>query len=79
MQQTAQAVISDPVCGVDLGPAGSVYAVEDRGATYQFCSARCKGAFRAAPHRYVRGGLLGRMAAMGHGLGRHGDGGGRCC
>lgn len=78
MQQTAQAVISDPVWGVDLGFAGSVYAVEC-GATYQFCSARCKGAFRAAPHRYVRGGLLGRMAAMGHGVGRHGDGGGRCC
>jgi Cu+-exporting ATPase len=70
----------DPVCGADLGPAGAVYTVRDQGVTYQFCSARCKEAFRAAPHRYVRAGLIDRaiglwraLAAQGHG------GGGRCC
>lgn len=69
----------DPVCGVDLGPAGSAYTFEYRGAAYQFCSAKCKEAFRTAPHRYVRVGLAGRVAALWRGLAAPGDGGGRCC
>ncbi len=76
---TALVILSDPVCGTELGSAGSVYELEYRGTIYHFCSARCKEAFRAAPHRYVKEGLLGRVAALWHGLAWQGDGGGRCC
>ncbi len=75
----APVAIHDPVCGADLGPAGSVYEFQYRGTTYQFCSARCKGSFRARPQAYVRVGLLGRLAVLWHGLTGQSDGGGRCC
>jgi YHS domain-containing protein len=71
--------IQDPVCGADLGPAGSVYTLQYRGTTHQFCSARCKESFRATPHAYVKVGLLGRVAALWRGLAKHSDAGGRCC
>jgi YHS domain-containing protein len=75
----ARAEHRDPVCGADLGPAGSVHTLEHRGATYEFCSARCKEAFRARPHAYVREGLLGRLAGLWSTLSRDSGGGGRCC
>lgn len=69
----------DPVCGADLGPAGSTYTLEHHGATYEFCSARCKEAFRARPHAYARIGLLGRLADLWTGFSRENGSGGRCC
>jgi len=75
----ARADHRDPVCGRDLGPAGSVYTLEYRGVTYEFCSARCKEAFRARPHVYVKVGLLGRLAGLWSTLSRDSGGGGRCC
>lgn len=77
--QQAPARTYDPVCGADLGPAGSVYTLQYRGTTYQFCSARCKESFRARPHAYIRVGLLGRAAAVWRGLVKHDGAGGRCC
>lgn len=75
----ARAAHRDLVCGRDLGPAGSAYTLEHRGVTYEFCSARCKETFRARPHAYVKGSLLGRLAGLWSTLSRESGTRGRCC
>jgi|GEM_PF-1861074 hypothetical protein len=56
-----------------------MYTLEYQGETYEFCSARCKEAFRARPQAYVRLGLGGRLKVLWSALSRETGGGGRCC
>ena len=39
----------DPVCGMDVVPDHATGAVEHKGQTYYFCSARCRERFEAEP------------------------------
>ncbi|HEX2863850.1 MAG TPA: YHS domain-containing protein [Deinococcales bacterium] len=44
---------TDPVCGMSVDPAEAAGQSEYQGQTYYFCSAGCKQAFDADPHRYL--------------------------
>lgn len=44
---------TDPVCGMKLSVRRALH-LEYRGRRYQFCSPRCRDAFRDHPRRYVR-------------------------
>ena len=46
-------VVKDPVCGMDVDPAQSVFASEHEGEWFRFCSGRCKGRFDANPTGFV--------------------------
>jgi len=43
----------DPVCGMWVDPATANHKAEHRGATFYFCSARCRERFVAEPARYL--------------------------
>lgn len=43
----------DPVCGMDVDPAGAAAHSEYRGVPYYFCATACKREFDAHPVRYV--------------------------
>lgn len=47
------AATADPVCGMPLSENGSETAVY-QGATFHFCSAKCKSKFKSDPARYSR-------------------------
>jgi heavy metal translocating P-type ATPase len=49
----AQAVVKDPVCGMDVDPAMSEYRSEYDGQAYFFCSVNCQAKFAANPNSYV--------------------------
>jgi YHS domain-containing protein len=49
----ALGVVKDPVCGMDVDPAQSVFASEHEGEWFSFCSGRCKGRFNANPTGFV--------------------------
>jgi P-type Cu+ transporter len=41
----------DPVCGMQVEPAGAAGKVEHAGKTYYFCSTHCAHLFKADPQR----------------------------
>jgi len=43
----------DPVCGMAVDPATAKHKAEHAGATYYFCSARCREKFVAEPARFL--------------------------
>ena len=49
---TARRGATDPVCGMTVDRA-KAETLEHTGQTLFFCSERCRGAFRADPHRYL--------------------------
>jgi len=51
--------VSDPVCGMEVDPAGAAGETRVDGHTYHFCSASCKSKFDADPSRYMHGGQTG--------------------
>jgi heavy metal translocating P-type ATPase len=48
--------VKDPVCGMSVDPASATHKVTYNGATYYFCSERCRSKFMAEPTRYILGG-----------------------
>jgi len=46
--------VTDPVCGMNIDPAGAVATREVAGKTYHFCSDNCVEQFDADPAAYVR-------------------------
>jgi Cu+-exporting ATPase len=47
------ATAKDPVCGMNVDPAGAAGNLEHQGRTYFFCSAHCVERFRAQPEMYL--------------------------
>jgi len=43
----------DPVCGMNVNPAGAKHVSEHEGKKYYFCSAACAEKFKAAPEGYL--------------------------
>ncbi len=43
----------DPVCGMSVDPATAKHKAESGGATYHFCSARCRNRFVAEPEQFL--------------------------
>ena len=55
VQETYQdnEVIRDPVCGMDIDPAGNKYAHNHEGQEYHFCAERCYERFRDDPETFI--------------------------
>jgi Cu+-exporting ATPase len=49
--------VKDPVCGMDVMPASTEHHAEYLGATYYFCSAKCREKFVSNPPKYLDGRL----------------------
>ncbi|MDX6366987.1 MAG: P-type Cu+ transporter [Nocardioidaceae bacterium] len=49
----AEAVVKDPVCGMDVDPATTEYRFEYDGQTYSFCSGHCHAKFAEDPNSYL--------------------------
>jgi P-type Cu+ transporter len=49
----AGATVRDPVCGMDIDPAGAAATAEHGGRTHHFCSAACHAKFTADPGRFT--------------------------
>jgi P-type Cu+ transporter len=49
-------LVKDPVCGMSVDPATAKHKAEHHGATFCFCSARCREKFVAEPARYAAAG-----------------------
>lgn len=45
--------VTDPVCGMSVNPETAKHSVSYQGATYYFCSGRCREKFQAAPVDYL--------------------------
>ncbi|HEX6549509.1 MAG TPA: heavy metal translocating P-type ATPase, partial [Gammaproteobacteria bacterium] len=46
-------VVSDPVCGMHVNPAGAEWHSEYSGKTYYFCCQGCRDKFKASPQQYL--------------------------
>ena len=53
--EAGEAKITDPVCGMTVDPATTRHQYEHDGATYHFCSARCRERFAADPAGWLDG------------------------
>lgn len=65
--------MKDPVCGMEVDPERSKWAVEQGGKTYYFCSESCQKAFLEEPERYLghrHGGASHGVGCCGLGMGR---------
>lgn len=49
------AVVTDPVCGMEINPETAAARSDHNGRTFHFCSEGCRKAFEADPERYTRG------------------------
>jgi P-type Cu+ transporter len=47
------AMVTDPVCGMQIEPDDAAGTAEHEGTTYYFCSQACLDAFEADPTAYV--------------------------
>ena len=47
------AIVTDPVCGMQIEPDDAAGTAEYRGTTFYFCSRLCLDAFEADPNAYV--------------------------
>src|SRR5260370_20296286 len=45
--------VIDPVCRMEVDPANSAGSFEYKGATYHFCSIRCRDKFKNDPDSFV--------------------------
>ncbi len=52
------ALVTDPVCGMEIEPSQAVAQSQYQGWVYYFCSRECKARFDADPERYVAKGPL---------------------
>ena len=50
---SATTVVRDPVCGMDVDPAGGGLTLEHAGHIYHFCSAHCRDRFRLDPDAFI--------------------------
>ena len=57
--------VTDPVCGMQVDPAGAAHRYEHRGQTWYFCCAGCRAKFEADPDRYLASGADGAAADPG--------------
>jgi P-type Cu+ transporter len=53
--KVAQALETDPVCGMSVDPATTTLHHEHEGRTYWFCNPKCQAKFVAEPGRYLNG------------------------
>lgn len=49
--------VKDPVCNMDVDPAGAKFKTEHAGITYYFCNPRCLERFVANPAKYIGAGV----------------------
>ena len=47
------AMVTDPVCGMQIEPDDAAGTIDHQGTTYYFCSQACHDAFEADPASYV--------------------------
>jgi Cu+-exporting ATPase len=47
------AIVTDPVCGMQIEPDDAAGTIEHQGTSYYFCSQACRDAFKADPASYV--------------------------
>ena len=47
------AMVTDPVCGMQIESDDAAGTIEHQGTTYSFCSQACHDAFEADPGSYV--------------------------
>ena len=47
-------LVTDPVCGLKLGPEQRIEALRHDGRQYYFCSSICRDAFRSHPEKYLK-------------------------
>jgi Cu+-exporting ATPase len=47
------ALVTDPVCGMQINSDTAAVSAEHNGQTYWFCSTGCRDAFQADPDRYT--------------------------
>jgi P-type Cu+ transporter len=52
-EEQAMATVRDPVCGMDIEPAGPAATAEHQGKTYYFCSQGCYERFIESPEEYA--------------------------
>lgn len=50
---TAQAVVIDPVCGMDVTVKDAKYSYKYKDKTYYFCSKKCKNNFVKDPSKFI--------------------------
>jgi YHS domain-containing protein len=52
-EEDTMAIMTDPVCGMQIEPDDAAGTAEYQGKTYYFCSQACLDAFEADPSPYV--------------------------
>jgi len=50
---STQAVVVDPVCGMDIETKDAKHTYEYKGKTYYFCCDSCKKSFSKKPEKYL--------------------------
>jgi len=50
---TAQSVVLDPACGMDVDAKDAKFSSEYKGKKYYFCSNSCKKKFDKAPSKFI--------------------------
>jgi P-type Cu+ transporter len=53
LEEEAMAIVTDPVCGMQIEPDDAAGTMIHQGTTYYFCSQACHSAFEADPSSYV--------------------------
>jgi YHS domain-containing protein len=51
--EEAEAMVKDPVCGMNVDEGKAAATAVYRGQTYHFCSQGCKATFDKAPGKYA--------------------------
>jgi Cu+-exporting ATPase len=52
-EEEEQAMVRDPVCGMDIDPATAAASEKYEGMTYYFCSSGCHERFKADPDQFA--------------------------
>jgi P-type Cu+ transporter len=71
---TANATVTDPVCGMTVDPAKAVGSSAYNGETYHFCSRGCEMKFDVSPESYAGPAAAPAAAASCYATGQH-----SCC
>lgn len=53
VEENRMAMVTDPVCGMNIDSEEAAGTIEYEGKTYYFCSQTCHDAFEADPTSYV--------------------------
>jgi Cu+-exporting ATPase len=53
----SETTVTDPVCGMQIDPAGAAGKIDYKGETFHFCSKSCLETFNREPAKHVRGKL----------------------